>query len=109
MCRVVEVKIGRRIVKFVNRQTQLFEVDENMQRELDNKFANDMKKALAKEKKRINFQESLKSRNTQYPIPPKLKADIKLAYSKVLDEQDEKANKYCNSTESKNKRHPDKT
>lgn len=109
MCRVVEVKIGRRIVKFVNRQTQLFEVDENMQRELDNKFANDMKKALAKEKKRINFQESLKSRNTQYPIPPKLKANMKLAFNKFLEEQNEKANKYCNSTKSKNKRHPDKT
>lgn len=109
MCRVVEVKIGRRIVKFVNRQTQLFEVDENMQRELDNKFANDMKKALAKEKKRINFQESLKSRNTQYPIPPKLKANMKLAYNKFLEDQNEKANKYCNSTKSKNKRHPDKT
>jgi len=85
MAHLVNIKIGKKTIKIVNQRKTLFSVSDEIQTALDERFVCNIKKLLAKQKKKIKINESLKLINSSIPNKEKvLKKNIKNAFEEFV-------------------------
>ena len=85
MSRLVNVKVGRKILKFLDNRKPLFKLNLEMQKAVDENFALNVQKAISKQKKSIKIQETIKLLKYQNEDKEKvLKKNKRLAISNYL-------------------------
>ena len=94
MTRLVDVKVGRKIIKLRNIRKPLFPLNSEIEEVADKNFASDMKRAIAKEKKKIRLRESIKLvslKDGNKDIV--LKKNVQRAYNEFIAELEKKSYK----------------
>jgi len=85
MSRLVEVKIGRKILKFLDNRKPLFKLNSEMQNAVNENYALKVRKAISKQKKKIKDEETVKLINYKEKDKEKiLKNNKKNAVTKYL-------------------------
>ena len=94
MTRLVDVKIGRKIIKLRNIRKPLFPLNSEIEEVADKNFASDMKRAIAKEKKKIRLHESIKLMSLKDGNKDiVLKKNVQRAYNEFIAELEKKSYK----------------
>ena len=94
MTRLVDVKIGRKIIKVRNIRKPLFPLNSEIEEVADKNFASDMKRAIAKEKKKIRLRESIKLMSLKDGNKDiVLKKNVQRAYNEFIAELEKKSYK----------------
>lgn len=94
MTRLVDVKIGRKIIKVRNIRKPLFPLNSEIEEVADKHFAFDMKRAIAKEKKKIRLRESIKLMSLKDGNKDiVLKKNVQRAYNEFIAELEKKSYK----------------
>lgn len=94
MTRLVDVKIGRKIIKLRNIRKPLFPLNSKIEEVADKNFAFDMKRAIAKEKKKIRLRESIKLMSLKEGNKDiVLKKNVQRAYNEFIAELEKKSYK----------------
>lgn len=94
MTRLVDVKIGRKIIKLRNIRKPLFPLNSEIEEVADKNFAFDMKRAIAKEKKKIRLRESIKLMSLKEGNKDiVLKKNVQRAYNEFIAELEKKSYK----------------
>lgn len=94
MTRLVDVKVGRKIIKLRNIRKPLFPLNSEIEEVADKNFASDMKRAIANEKKKIRLRESIKLvslKDGNKDIV--LKKNVQRAYNEFIAELEKKSYK----------------
>ena len=85
MARLVDVKVGRKTLKFLDKRKPLFKLNPEMQKAIDENYAHKVRKAISEQKKKIKCQEAIKLLNNQKEDKEEvLKANKRLAISNYL-------------------------